>query len=92
MGHGTPVCFMFHGLVDMVVMGQRLDWMILVVFCNPNDSMIMFYDSMWTEGWRALWEGVPVLVPVSPVPSLPRLQSRSLTLLGKTMMTLRPIS
>lgn len=32
MGHGTPVCFMFHGLVDMVVMGQRLDWMILVVF------------------------------------------------------------
>jgi len=62
---------MFHRLVDMVVMGQRLDWMILVVFCNLYDSMITFYDSMWTEGWRALWEGVPVLVPVCPCVTCP---------------------
>lgn len=41
MGHGTLVCFMFHSLVDMVVMGQRLDWMILVVISKVNDSVIL---------------------------------------------------
>lgn len=29
-----------HGLVGTVGMGQRLDWMILVVFSNLNDSMV----------------------------------------------------
>jgi len=38
-----------HGLVGMVVMGQWLNLMILKVFSNRNDSMILFYDSMWTK-------------------------------------------
>jgi len=30
-----------HGLAGMVVMGQWLDWMILEVFSNLNDSMVL---------------------------------------------------
>ena len=41
--HGDPPG---HGLVDMVVLGWRLDLMILEVFSNLNDSMILLCDSM----------------------------------------------
>jgi len=33
-----------HGLAGMVVLGGQLDLMILEVFSNLNDFMILFYD------------------------------------------------
>lgn len=38
-GHGTQCC----GLTHKVVMAQRLDWAVLKVFPNRNDSMILHY-------------------------------------------------
>ena len=35
-----------HGLAGVVVIGWQLDLMILEVFSNLNDSMILFYDSV----------------------------------------------
>lgn len=40
------------GLLGMVGVGQCLDWMILVVFSNFNDAMILWGWKEWVSDWN----------------------------------------